>query len=223
MRREAPARRSTRPSPWAGTLARALTLALLAGGCLPAAADYRLGVATTEIVGTFDVSGLDPGLGSPIIVVLKYHYKFETPETGERVTHPSAHLARLLADGGFAISMPADVVSVAVLFIAPDRLTDEFRFRRQIGIGHVGYRARGKPMPDWRDHFYTYLQPLLQELVVEPRYQLSPAEIGTLSTWLEAQRERLERKRATSPRGHTGGGEPLVPPAAAPPPAVPPR
>lgn len=217
MRREATACCSTRPARWAGALARALTLALLAAACLPTRADYRLGVATTEIVGTFDVSGLDPELGSPIIVVLKYHYKFETPETGERVTHPTAHLARLLADGGFAISMPADVVSVAVLFIAPDRLTDEFRFRRQIGIGHVSYRARGKPMADWRDHFYTYLQPLLQELVVEPRYQLSPAEIGTLSTWLDAQRDRLERKRAASPRGHPAGQQPPVRPAPSPP------
>ncbi len=87
--------------------------------------------------------------------------------------------------------MPADVVSVDIMFIAADHLTDTFRFARSLGLGRITYTAVLRPMRDWRSHFHTFLEPQLQHLIVEHRYRLAQREQKLLGEWLEAQKARL--------------------------------
>jgi hypothetical protein len=54
-------------------------------------------------------------------------------------------------------------------------------------------------MRDWRSHFYTYLIPELEHVIVEPRYQLPLPDQAQLSTWIGAQRKRLEAERKPPP------------------------
>jgi hypothetical protein len=167
-------------------------------GCFPPQASYSFGVSTSEVVGQFDVD--DPAsAGAPLILVYKYHYSFVEMEPGKVLTRPTASLAAVRPDGSFTISVPTDVVSLEIFFISPDRLTDLFQFQKQVGIGRIVYRAKLPVMRDWRSHFYTYLMPELEHVIVEARYQLPLQDQAQLSTWITAQRKRLEAQRKTPP------------------------
>lgn len=167
-------------------------------GCYPPQASYSFGVSTAEIVGQLDVDDPETA-GPPLILVYKYHYTFMEMEPGVVLTRPTASLAPVRPDGSFAISVPTDVVSLEIFFISPDRLTDLFQFHKQVGIGRIVYRARLPVMRDWRSHFYTYLMPELEHVIVEPRYQLPLSDQTLLGTWIGAQRQRLEALRKPRP------------------------
>jgi len=167
-------------------------LLLLLGGCLPPRADFEWGLGTTEIVGEVE-AGERPARGNPpLLVVYRHHYKFVEMADRPALTHPTVAVVPVPPDGRFRVPMPADVVAVEILFIAPDRLTDEFRFRRQIGLGRITYRAVLRPMPGWHDHFYTYLQPQLAHLITEERYRMTPADQLVLGEWLRSEERRLD-------------------------------
>jgi hypothetical protein len=163
-------------------------------GCLPDRASFRIGMSTSEIVGVLDMSESESS-GPPLILVYKQHYLFAEVEPGVILTHPTAHLAAIRPDGTFSISIPTDVVEVEAFFIAPNHLTDEFRFHKQVGIGQIVYRPYLPRMPDWRNHFYTYLVPELEHVIVERRYDLPVHDQATLSAWILDQRKRMEALR----------------------------
>jgi hypothetical protein len=180
----------------------------LLSGCLPERASFRFGMSTSEIAG--DVTVEEPASsGTPLVLVYKYHYKFvefgqgtdpahpsnDLTHPGEDITHPTASLAYVAPDGSFTISVPVDVVAVEMFFIAPDRLTDLFQFRKQVGVGRIVYKPILPRMPDWRSHFYTYLAPELEHVIVDSRYELPLADQDTLSKWLAGQRTRLESRQ----------------------------
>lgn len=179
---------------WAG-----MGLALIAflpwlAGCVPQGATYSLGMSTTEIAGQVEVE--EPATsGAALVLVYKYHYTFVEMEPGVFLTHPTASLVPVGPDGAFSISVPNDVVAVEAFFIAPDRLTDLFQFHKQVGVGRIVYRPKLPRMFDWRSHFYTYLAPELEHVIVESRYDLPLQDQATLSAWLTGQRNRLEAKR----------------------------
>lgn len=200
-------------------------LALMAApalyGCLPPRADFEVGFGTTEIVGTVNVGTGGAAGHDALVVILKNHYKFiplyQNDNFGPRnslaragsITHPTAHVQEVGASGTFAISMPFDVVSVDVMFIAPDHLTDTFSYARSLGLGRITYRADLPPMPDWRGHFYTFLEPQLQDLIVDQRYQLADRDQKRLGDWLLAQKKRFQELRAaTSEAEGPGEGAP---------------
>ncbi len=163
--------------------------------CLPAEADYRFGLGTSEIVGIVDTDGGAPDPDKVLIVIFQHHYLFETVGGQEKVYRVSAALNEVDRHGRFVVHMPSDVVTLELLFIAPDRLTEEFKFNRQIGIGQVSYRASLEHHPNWHAHFYTYLQPMLSHLIVEPRYQMSLEDQKRLGDWLLFENARLDDLR----------------------------
>jgi hypothetical protein len=165
------------------------------GGCLPEQANFQFGVSTSEIVGAVEGADGPPAYDDVLIVVFQTHYLFETPETQQRVYRVSAEVRGVDRDGLFRVPMPQDVVTLELIFIAPDRLSNEFRFNRQIGIGQVTYRAELPPHPNWYAHYYTYVQPMLSHLIVEPRYRLSQQNQQRLGDWLTAQSARMEALR----------------------------
>jgi hypothetical protein len=167
-------------------------------GCLPPQASFQPGFGTTEVVGTMDLDPDTLAAGDGLVVVYKHHYTFITLDNGKTIRLPTANVVRVDREGRFSISMPSDVVAMDILFIAPDHLTDTFQFQRSLGVGRVTYRAHLPPMPDWRSHFYTYLEPQLQHLIVEQRYRLSPQDQKVLGDWLIAQQERLEAMRPSA-------------------------
>jgi hypothetical protein len=186
-----------------------LGLALVAlfclAGCLPQQASYDFGISTSQIVGDLEVEDPDTA-GPPLVFVYKYHYLFvnessddPVPHTPSTVARATASLAPVLSDGSFSISVPTDVVRLEVFFISPDRLTDIFQFQKQVGIGRVVYHARLKRMPDWRSHFYTYLKPELENVIVDSRYELPPQDQAQLAAWLTQQQTRLEALRKPKP------------------------
>ena len=181
----------------------------MGSGCAPSGASFEFGLGTTEIRGRLDLQDAAPLDWQPLVVVYKYHYKFiPKPPEGDTfappgtthepsLTHPTAHVVTVDKNGEFSLSMPADVVSVYVLFLARERLTDVFRYSRSLGIGRVTYQANLQVMSrGWRSHFYTFLEPQLQNLITEPRYQMSPLDQQRLGTWLSEQKELLEAKSA---------------------------
>jgi hypothetical protein len=142
-----------------------------------------------------------------LIVVFQYHYLFQTFDSERRVYRVSADVRTVDRSGAFRVPMPSDVVTLELIFIAPDRLSNEFRFNRQIGIGQVTYRAALVPHTDWYSHFYTYIQPMLSHLIVESRYQLSNEDQQRLGDWLQAQSARLQAIRQRSrPAAEPGEG-----------------
>jgi hypothetical protein len=163
-------------------------------GCLPDQANFRFGLSTSEIVGVLDLTDSDTS-GPPLILVYKHHYLFAEVEPGVILTHPTAHLATVGLDGAFTITVPTDVVEIDAFFIAPNRLTDEFRFHKQVGIGRIVYRPNLPRMSNWRSHFYTYIAPELDHVIVERRYEMPVHDQAVLSAWLLDQRKRLEALR----------------------------
>ena len=188
-------------------IAQFMTLAALATGCSTANTEYELGFGTSVVSGTVNLGLDDQGDTTPIVVVLKNHDMFipqnrrdeftgaPHPEFTPNFTHPTAHVVAVSSEGAFSIYLPPNVVSVDILFIARDRLTRHVQFRRSALIGRIKYRADLAAMPDWRSHFYTYLEPQLQEYIVEPRYRLSRSEQRILGDWLTDQKNNLESGR----------------------------
>ena len=201
-------------------------------GCLPPQADYSFGLSTERITGFLNAPGLTPAQGTPLIVVYKFHRSFAGAPPQGPVLTPTAHVVHVARSGAFSIGIPWDVVAANVFFIAPGRLTEIFQFKRTLGMGAITYRADLKPMANWRDHFYTSLNPQLQHLIVENRYRLSPGDLSKLSQWLNFQNRRLTRKDAAPPvkstvpslelyaRRDSGELRPAIPPALSP--ALPP-
>jgi len=107
------------------------------------------------------------------------------------LSRPSAHVVTIATDGAYSLSLPADVVGITVFFMAPGKLTETFSFKRRFGMGKVLYDPELKAMPDWRGHFFTYLDPLMQELITDARYRLEPGGQKLLSEWLLRQRDKL--------------------------------
>ena len=214
-RAKIPKRKNSRPTPPARPTPRVrlgaalgLTFAvLLLQGCLPSQATFEFGLGTSEVVGTVELDAGSAIEDDAIIVVQKNHHKFlpadfrsspfdSSPfEASRSLTHPTAHLAMIDHNGGFAISMPVDVVSMEIWFVAPGRLTEVFKYSRSAGIGRVSYRAFLPVARDWRNHFYTFLVPQLQHFIVEARYALSERDQKQLADWLDAQKNRLEGRR----------------------------
>jgi hypothetical protein len=171
----------------------------LLSACLPQEAGFRMGLGTNRISGEVVVPDADPTAGSPLVVALKHHHKFVSTDGGGAVTQPTAHVVQVGPGGTFSVDLPSDVIAIDLIFLAPDHLSDTFSFSRQLGIGNVTYRAVLVPMPDWRSHFYTYLSPRLEHLIVEVRYRLAPAEAKLLGEWLIAQNDRLLARRPRPP------------------------
>ncbi len=200
--------RTVSPAPVRGPGATGLLLGLflailviLPGGCLPPQAEFSLGVGTSRIQGFVNAPAAAPGDGGPIIVSIQYHRTLlaEPDYGGEVILHPTVHVTYVGRGGLYSIPIPGDVVSAEVLFIAPGHLTQVFRFRRSLGLGVIKYRADLRPMPDWRDHYYTYLLPRLQHMILEKRYRLSDSHQQHLSEWLEVQDRRLIRRPGREP------------------------
>ena len=176
-------------------------LTVSAGGCVQQGASFELGFGTNRINGVIDFGETVPDRRDGLIVILKYHYtflpRFDQEDDPSAIsssgshTHPTAHVLPMERDGVFSVSIPTDVVSVFILFVAADRETDLFRFSRSLGIGDIHYQARLVPVRGWRNHFYTYLEPQLKHLIVETRYGLSSRDQQILTTWLDRQMERL--------------------------------
>lgn len=166
---------------------------LMLVGCLPPQANFSPGFTTTRINGNLDLPGDRSLHGGPLIVVYSFHRSpVSDPDFGQVLT-ATAHLVYVGRGGAFSFPIPGDVVTADILFVAPGRLTEVFKFRRTLGVGTITYRTRLKPMPEWRSHYYTFLSPQLQHLITEPRYQFAPVDIHTLSQWLEIQNRRLAR------------------------------
>ncbi|MCZ6645994.1 MAG: hypothetical protein O7B79_07120 [SAR324 cluster bacterium] len=184
-----------------------LPLCLLLIGCAPPNTAYDFGLGTTEVAGVVDLGGADPSESDAIVVVLKNHYTFITtgsgsvlsgdthPEFRSSITRPTAHIQRIDQSGSYLIDLPADVVSVDVLFLASNYLSKRMHFARSVGIGRINFRAVLPLIPDWRNHFYTYIQPQLQELIVDARYRMAEREQKLLGDWLAARKQTLEAKR----------------------------
>ena len=171
-----------------------LVLGLIAAGCLPQDAAFDLGISTGRIDGSIDMGALDASLGPPLVVAIKHHHRFSGYREDDRpITHPTAHVARVSREGSFTVSMPADVVSVEVMVLMPGYLSRSYRFQRSLGLGNITLRPTIGREPEWRSHFYTYIQPQVQHLIVEARYQLADAEQQRLATWLLDQQQRLAR------------------------------
>ncbi len=166
-------------------------LAVPLAGCVQTGATFDPGLGTWLVKGQVQLARAEPGAGAALIVVFRYHHQFVTQGDGSAVLHPSAQVLPLGHGGGYRIPVPADVVRMDVLFIAPEHLTDLFRFQRQIGVGEITYRPVLRRMPDWRSHYYTFLTPQLEALIVDTRYRLPPQDVQRLSDWLQAQNDRL--------------------------------
>lgn len=196
------------PPPATIALALALlAMTALAGACSPPNTEYELGFGTTAVSGIVDL-GLDSADESDaIVVVLKNHDMFipigqrdefsgaVPPDFTRNITHPTAHVVRVSPGGAYLIDMPPNVVSMDIMFIARDKLTRRAHFKRSAMIGRIKYRAILQPMLDWRSHFYTYLEPQLQNYILEPRYKLSRPGQRRLGEWLNQQKKSLEAGR----------------------------
>ena len=164
---------------------------MMVAGCLPPQAEFEWGLGTNNITGTMaSLPAKPPGEGG-IVVAYKHHHQFITDGDGRALLRPTAHVVPVSSSGSFYVSMPADVVAIGLLFIAPGRLTEQFHFKRQLGVGDITYHAAMVSMPDWRNHYYTFLIPQLEHLIVESRYRLAPEGVQLLSNWLQAQNRRL--------------------------------
>lgn len=180
----------------AGLLASCLGVLLAA--CLPPQAHYTIGLGTSRISGFVHTDPERPTPGGPLIVVYERHHQFITYANGHAVLLTTARVVQPGREGDFSIDVPADVVKADFLFIAPNHLTELFHFQRQLGVGDIEYDADLKAMDDWRSHYYTYLSPQLQDLIVDPRYRVPPAEQQTLGHWMQVQDARLGATRKGS-------------------------
>ena len=191
----------------AAPLLAVLALAALLSACMPQEADFRFGVSTSEVVGYVegDNGPLDPR--DILIIVFQHHYLFETMETQQRVYRVSADIRGVEGDGSFRVPMPSDVVTLELIVVAPDRLSTEFRFNRQVGIGQVAYHPILQAHSKWYSHFYTYIQPMLSNLIVERRYQLSNEDQQRLGNWLTVQSARMDALRESQAAARTRDGE----------------
>lgn len=171
----------------------AMCLTALLGACLPPEAHYSWGLGTSRISGFVHTDPKRPVPGGPLVVVYERHHEFVTYANGSAVLRTTARVVQPGRAGDFSIEVPSDVVRMDFLFIAPDHLTETFHFQRQLGVGDIEYDANLKAIDDWRSHYYTFLSPQLQDLIVDPRYHVPPAEQQLLGQWMQRQDARLNK------------------------------
>ncbi|MDH4121462.1 MAG: hypothetical protein OEV94_07150 [Deltaproteobacteria bacterium] len=184
---------------WVGVLLVGLS------GCLPNNATFDAGFSTTQVDGTLTVGGTLPDQGETLIVAIYQQYRFvnledaqETSRTGgnleagEKVTAPIADIIWPDEDGRYRVEVPTNTVGLELYFIAPGHLSDQARFRPQIGVGAIHYPLTLTAIPDWRNHFYTFVDPFLASLITEKRYHLGELDQKRLGDWLEREHKRLE-------------------------------
>lgn len=189
-----------------------LGLLVMLAGCFPPDTHYEFGFGTSMVTGTMDLGADDPIASDAIVVVLKNHDTFiplgrreefsgaAHPEFTRSITHPTANVVPVARSGAFVVHMPTDVVSVDIMFIARNRLTRRVRFNRSAAIGRIIYHAALPSIPDWRSHFYTFLEPQLQQFIVEERYQLPRAEQKVLGDWLDHQKQAFASSASSRPK-----------------------
>ena len=200
-----------RPRRWNTRQGLAVAVGLLGifgSGCLPAGAEFDFGLGTSLVSGIVAGPAEGERVEDPLVVVLKYHHTFiETP--GGVIRRPTAHVVSLDEGGGYNVGMPSDVVEMELLFLGANRLSDTLHVRRQIGVGTIRYRAILQPMTHWRSHYFTFIEPRVQNLITELRYGLSPDGQQRLGQWLMRQKSRVNTESVEKDTSST--------PAAAPP------
>jgi hypothetical protein len=169
-----------------------VALGLLLGGCLPPPASYELGLGTSRISGFVYTDPAQPTPGGPLVVAFLYHHQFIEQADGSAVVSATARVLQPGSSGQFSLALATDVVRAELFFVAPEHLTTVFRFRRQLGVGDITYRAELEAMADWRSHYYTFLSPQLEALILEQRYRLPPDEQQALTAWMQLQDARLK-------------------------------
>jgi hypothetical protein len=177
----------------------AALLPALLGACLPPQAHYDVGLGTNHIRGIISVAPDTVEPGGPLLVAYLYHHQFVTYGDGSAVLVPTARVLKPGRQGDFSLSVPQDVVRADLMFIAPGHLTQLFHFQRQLGVGDIDYRAQLEAIHDWRAHYYTYLSPQLENLILERRYRLDPADQRLLGEWLQTQNARLGAQPPRAP------------------------
>jgi len=182
---------------------------MVLGGCLQTGAHFDFGLGTTEIHGNLTLEGKPLPAGQAVALVFQEEHLFVSvgPEgvpgdpsrrdTEKQLTYRTVRLAHISPEGRWWLPMPDHVLEVRVMFMLPGCATEEFRFRRQLGVGDVTFDVDMKPLPEWRDHFYTYIQPVVQNVLADSRYRMSPQDMQGLDGWL---RGYAKKQADASPR-----------------------
>lgn len=160
---------------------------MFCGGCLGPHLQYDLGWTTRTIDGLIlNEEGL-PLPKNSFIVVKSYFPQFI--EINEQPFYsPQASLAFIDPQGFFRVPFDWRASKIELNFIAPGYAMDSFLFQRQMGIGDLHYQKKLLRTNGWQDHLYVSLSPFLQDLILEPRYNLPQAWQKFIGDWLEEQK-----------------------------------
>ena len=159
--------------------------------CYSSAVDYDLGWMTRRVFGQVEdvVSGEPVGKG--FIIVKEFYGNFagnEDSKAGNFI--PRARLLHSLKeDGSFEMNFDWRASQFELNFVEQGYEVHRFRFQRQLGVGNLHYVAKMIPSSNWADELVLGVTPLVQNLLLEPGYQLPEPDQLFLGEWLAKQRQ----------------------------------
>ena len=184
---------------WGGVAA---VLLLLGTGC-HAAEDvaYRPSWGSWRVAGRVILADAPTAAerGDALVLVYLAH-ELLVSLSDDRTSSLKRTTARVLrpdAQGRFWLALPGDVLQIQLWIIAPGHETRRQAFRHQPFFSEMRFepKLRATSTSAWRNAFYVDLNPRLQALIVDPRYELSESEQLALGAWLAQQQDRLADPR----------------------------
>ncbi|MGK5090636.1 hypothetical protein WDW89_01320 [Deltaproteobacteria bacterium TL4] len=172
-----------------------LGLSLLLNACYPHHVDYRWGWTTEKIEGVMFSSDGNPLPQNSFIVIREYYAQFVQFEGESPLYVPQARIVYPDKKGAFKINFDYRASKIDLTFVASGYLIQQFFFQRQMGVGTLQYQASMEKTQGWQDHLFITLSPLLQQFILDQRFQMPDTDQLFVAEWLEQEKLKAEPKK----------------------------
>lgn len=166
----------------------ALVLIVILMGCT-GQLKVHPGFVTGSVIGNIE-SYSDFDGQKPFIVIRKHNRTLIESSTGY-LHRISAALVHPDESGNYLLPLGAGVDQLDIIFIAEGFQMVTYQVRRSLGIGKYEFNVKLKTTPNWRDHFYFVIKPVLTEFIVEQRYRMRQMDQLHISNWIERVEKSL--------------------------------
>ena len=170
-------------------------IVFIIGSCFSKPLEFEAGWMTRWIEGTMFSENEGEHEKESFIIVLEYFSRFIQFEEEKPIYIPRAKLIRPDMGGNYRIPFDLRASAIEVVFIAPERRLERFRFQRQMGIGELRYDAKMVPESNWREHLVFEISPFLENFILEPRYKLALIHQLFIGNWLDNQKEKIGEQK----------------------------
>jgi len=141
------------------------------------------GVVTESVFGTIQAqSGFK--CQKPFIIIRKHNRTLIKTSSGY-LHRISAALVHPDKSGNYLLSLGAGVDQLDIIIIAEGFKMFTYQVQRSLGISKYELNVKLVNEPNWHDHFYFVIKPVLTEFITEQRYRMQQMGQLQISKWIE--------------------------------------